>query len=119
MKKGCFITGIVVFTILLGAALYIFQNHFDSLVLNPGKKLLAGFIKNELEEKLLAVADSPEKAELQKLIDKLSKDTEALKKIKEKDIDGLIKTIESTIEDSIIKKSELEEIKLIIKSKEK
>ena len=99
--------------------MYIFQNHFDSLVLNPGKKLLAGFIKNELEEKLIVVADSPEKAELQKLIENLSKETEALKKIMDKDIDGLINTIESAMADSIIKESELEEIKLIIKSKEK
>jgi len=99
--------------------MYIFQNLFDSLVLNPGKKILAGFIKNELEEKLIVVADSPEKAELQKLIENLSKETEALKKIMDKDIDGLINTIESAMADSIIKESELEEIKLIIKSKEK
>lgn len=117
MKKGCFITAVVVFTILLGAALYIFQNHFDTLVLNPGKKLLAGFVKNELEEKLEVVVDSPEKTELKKLIRDFTKNTDALKKLKEKDISKLISTIESAMSDSLIQKSELEEISLIIKSK--
>lgn len=117
MKNGCFITAVVVFTILLGAALYIFQNHFDSLVLNPGKKLLAGFVKDELEEKLETVVDSPEKTELKMLISDFSKNTEALKKLNEKDVNRLITTIESAMSDSIIQKSELEEISLIIKSK--
>ena len=117
MKKGCFITAVVVFTILRGAALYIFQNHFDTLVLNPGKKLLAGFVKDELEEKLEYVVDSPEKIELKMLIRDFSKNTEALKKLKENDINKLITTIESAMNDSIIQKSELEEISLIIKSK--
>lgn len=119
MKKGCFITTIVIFTIIVGAALYIFQNHFDSFVLNPGKKLIAGFIKDDLEEKLDVVVDSQEKVELKKLINELSNNSEALKKFNEKEIDKLISKIESAMEDSIIRKSELEEISLIIKSKSK
>jgi arsenate reductase-like glutaredoxin family protein len=117
MKKGCFITAVIVFTILLGAALYIFQNHFDTLILNPGKKLLAGFVKDELDKKLVVVADSPEKTELKKIISDFSKNTEALKKLEEKDVNKLIATIESAMSDSIIQKSELEEISLIIKPK--
>lgn len=117
MKKGCFLTAVIVFTILLGAALYIFQNHFDTLILNPGKKLLAGFIKDELEEKLAVVVDSPEKTELKKLIRDFSKNNDALKKLNEKDVNRIIATIESAMSDSIIQKSELEEISLIIKSK--
>lgn len=117
MKKGCFITAIVVFTILLGVALYIFQNHFYTLVLNPGKKLVAGFVKDELEQKLEFVVDSPEKTELKKMIKEYSTDTEALKMLKEKDIDRIVTTIESAMSDSVIQKSELKEISLIIKSK--
>ena len=30
----------------------IFQNHFDDFVLNPGKKWIAGFVKDELDAKL-------------------------------------------------------------------
>jgi len=119
MKKGCFITAVVVFTILLGTALYIFQNHFDDLVVNPGKKWLAGFVKDELDAKLISVIDSPEKTELKKLISDYSENTEALKKLTEKDINKLITAVESAMSDSIIQKLELEEISLIIKSKSK
>ena len=117
MKKGCFITTIVVSTILVGAGLYIFQNHFDDFVLNPGKKWIAGFVKDELDAKLISVIDSPEKNELKKLIKEYSENTEALKKVKEKDIDKLIAEIESAMSDSIIQKTELEEIKQLTKTK--
>lgn len=119
MKKGCFITTIVVVTILIGAAMYIFQNHFDSLVLNPGKKILAGFVKKDLEKKLEFVIETREKTELRNLIKEYSENTDAIKKLKEKDVDQIISTIESAISDSIIKKSELEEISQLIKLKSK
>ncbi len=117
MKKGCFITSIVIFTILVGASLYIFQNHFDDFVLNPGKKWIAGFVKDELDAKLISVIDSPEKNELKKLIKEYSENAEALKKLKEEDIDKLIAEIESAMYDSIIQKKELEEIKQLTKTK--
>jgi hypothetical protein len=117
MKKGCFITAIFVITLIVGTALYIFQNHFDTLVLNPGKKLLAGFVKKDLEEKLEVVIDSPEKTELKNLIKSYAENTEAIKKLKEKDIDEIISVIESTVSDSVINKSELEKISQIIESK--
>ncbi len=119
MKKGCFITTIVVATVIIGAALYIFQNHFDSLILNPGKKILAGFVKKDLEKKLEFVVETPEKAELRSLIKKYSENTDAIKKLKEKDVEQLISTIESAISDSIIKISEFEEISQLIKLKSK
>lgn len=119
MKRGCFITVIVVLTIFVAAALYIYQNHFDTLILNPGKKWLAGFVRQEFDEKLESVKDSPERTELQKLIHDFSENTEAIKKFKEKDIEKLINTIENAMSDSLIQKTELEEISQIIKSKVK
>lgn len=115
MKKGCFITTIVVFTILVGAGLYIFQNHFDDFVLNPGKKLIAGFIENEFETKLVNVVDSPEKRELKRHIRDYSNNVEKYKNITEEDINKVISSIDSAILDSIINKSELEEIKQLSK----
>ena len=117
MKKGCFITAIVFITIVIGAAMYVFQNHFDALIMNPGKKWLAGFVKDELDEKLSNVVDSEEKAELKKLIKDYSENTDALKNLNEDDVDKLIMSIESAMSDSIIQISELEEIKQLIKSK--
>jgi hypothetical protein len=119
MKKGCFITAIVVATIVVGAVMYIFQNHFDSLILNPGKKLIAGFVKKELNQKMDPVADSPEKKELIKLIQNYSENIEAIKKIKEEDVNRIVTAIENAVSDSVIKKSELEEISQIIKSASK
>lgn len=115
MKKGCFIATIVVFTILVGAGLYIFQNHFDDFVLNPGKKLIAGFIENEFETKLVNVVDSPEKRELKRHIRDYSNNVEKYKNITEEDINKVISSIDSAILDSIINKSELEEIKQLSK----
>ena len=115
MKKGCFITAIVVATIVIGAAMYIFQNHFDTLILNPGKKLIAGFIENEFETKLVNVVDSPEKRELKRHIRDYSNNIEKYKNITEEDINKVINSIDSAILDSIISKSELEEIKQLSK----
>jgi uncharacterized protein YegL len=117
MKKGCFITAISVFTVLVGVVLYIFQNHFDELIGNPGKKLLASFVKSELEKEMKSVVETPEKAELKKLINNYSENVEALKKAKEEDISKLISTIQAAIADSIIQKSEIENIKKIIETK--
>lgn len=117
MKKGCFITAVVVTTILVGAALYIFQNHFESLVLNPGKKFLAGFVKDELEKKMAFVYESPEKRKLKKLIKNYSENTDIIKKLKEKDVDSIVNRIDLAISDSVIQKSELDEISQLLESK--
>ncbi len=117
MKKGCFITAIAVTTIIIGAALYIFQNHFDSLVLKPGKKIIAGFVKDELREKLKFVKDSKEKMELKELVKKYSENPKVLEQFNQEDLEQLISEIKYAITDSVITKSELEKIKQIIESK--
>ena len=117
MKKGCFLSVIAVLTIIVGIAMYIFQNHFDTLILSPAKKVIAGFIKNDLNAKLKSVADSKEKAELKKLITDFAENTKAIKKLKEEEINELIKSIESAMTDSIIQKTELEEISQLMESK--
>lgn len=115
MKKGCFITGIVILTIVLGVVLYIFQNHFDSMILNPGKKWIAGIVKGGLHEELDVVVDSPEKTELLNLIEEFSKSTEKLKTVKKDEIEQLVNQIKLAVTDSIIQKSELEEIKKLLR----
>jgi arsenate reductase-like glutaredoxin family protein len=115
MRKGCFVTLIVTLTIIVAAVLYIFQNHFDSLIMNPGKKIIASFIKNEFDSKLMIVVDSPEKQELKKLIEDYSNNIEKFKNVNEDDINKLIDSIDAAISDSLIYKAELEEIKQLTK----
>jgi acylphosphatase len=115
MRKGCFVTVIVTLTIIVAAVLYIFQNHFDSVIMNPGKKIIAGFIKNEFNSKLMIVVDSPEKQELKKLIEDYSNNIEKYKHVNEDEINKLIDSIDDAISDSIIYNAELEEIKQLTK----
>ena len=117
MKKGCFITTIVTLTIIIAGILYVFQNHFDNLVLNPGKKFVAGFIKDDINSKIKFVADSPEKAELINLIERYAADKEVLEKVKEADINKIISAIEAAAEDSLILKTELENISQLLKTR--
>lgn len=114
MKKGCFITTIAVATIVVGTALYLFQNHFDTIIL-PGKKMIAQLVKKDLEQKLEFVIESPEKNELKKILTAYAEDTEALKKLKENDVNKIIGLIESAVSDSMISKSEIENISQLLK----
>lgn len=116
MKKGCFITTIVVSTILLGTALYLVQNHFDSIFGGTGRKIIASFVKNNLNKQLEKVIESPEKKELIETINNLADNSESLKKFKEKDVNQIIDMIESAITDSVIERSELDEISQKIKA---
>lgn len=114
MKKGCFVSTIAALTIFVAAALYIIQNHLYSFIINPGKKIVAKFIKNELDAKLEIVIDSPEKTELKRMIKELSESPEKLKSFNENELKELMSAIDAAISDSIIQKSELENISKLI-----
>lgn len=116
MKKGCFITAIVVSTIILGTVLYLFQNHFDSIFGGTGRKIIAGFVKNNLNKQMEVVVETPEKDKLVQLINDLAENTKALRELKENDVNQLIDMIENAIVDSVIQKSELDEISQKIKA---
>ncbi len=117
MKKGCFFSSIIILTLVVAAGVYIFQNHFESFILNPGRKLLVKFVREDLDAKLEKVIDSPEKRELKKLIYDFSENTEAIKKLKENEVNKIVSLIEDSMADSIIQKNELEEISKLIESK--
>lgn len=117
MKKGCFITSIALLTIIVGAALYVIQNHFDSLVLSPAKKVIANLIRNDLYKELDKVVESEEKTELKKKIKDFSQNKAVLNRIKEEEITELVNAIEKAISDSLISKAELNEISKLMESK--
>jgi hypothetical protein len=112
MKKGCFIQLIIVITIITAAVVYIIQNHFDDLVLNPGKKMLSGFILEEFDDKFDFVKPSPEKDSLKVMMNniiltKIDRD----KKISSDDFREFFNSINHVFADSIITRAELDEIK--------
>jgi len=117
MKKGCFITAIAVITIIVGAVLYVFQNHFDNFILNPGKKIIAGIVKDELAKKMNSVKESSEKTEMMEAIKRFSENTEALKLVSEDDVNDLITEIKAAAADSVIDKLELKEISQLLELK--
>lgn len=117
MKKGCFLFVIAFLTILVAVILYIIQFRLDDFILNPGRKLIAEFIRNELESKLEVVRNTPEKVELKNLLKYVSENEDALKRFTEKEVGEITALIESAIADSILEKNELENISQIIKSK--
>ena len=116
MKKGCFLKIIIILTILIAAVLYIFENHFDDLILKPGENIIKGIVFKDVNKKMEFVKNSPEKDSLRVLInnfvsDKLHKEHN----IDSKKIEDLIDSIGSTLNDSVISSTELEHLKLLFK----
>ncbi len=68
MKKGCFLKSIIILTILLAVVLYLFEHHFDDLVIKPGKGILKDIALSEITKKFDKVKKSPEKDSLEVLI---------------------------------------------------
>lgn len=114
MKKGCFIKIIIILTILTAAIVYIVQNHFDELILKPGKKALAEMYIEEFDDKAVFIAESPEKDSLRQIVRSLvlSK-MEKEKNISNESLKDFFDSISHTLNDSIITLSELEEINKI------
>ena len=58
MKKGCILKFIIIFTIILAVSLYIVQNKFEEIFLDPGKKPLFSALEEIWENNLAASAVS-------------------------------------------------------------
>lgn len=117
MKRGCFITVIVVITIIVGTVLYIFQNHFDNLILNPGKKIIAGIVNDEISKKMKSVKESSAKTEMMAAIKSFSENSKILKLISEDDVKEIVEEIKAAAADSVIDESELKEISQLLELK--
>lgn len=117
MKRGCFITVIIVTTIIVGTVLYIFQNHFDNLILNPGKKIIAGIVNDEISKKMKSVKESSAKTETMAAIKSFSENSKILKLISEDDVEEIVEEIKAAAADSVIDESELKEISQLLELK--
>lgn len=116
MKKGCFLKLVVIITILVASVLYIIQNKFDDIFLNPGKKLITELIEDKWETELVYITDTVEKDSLKMLLQFYVKGINTVDEISEDKLEELFELLEITFNDSLITKKELSKLTKIVKS---
>lgn len=114
MKKGCFLKFIIIFTIVLAAALYIVQNKFDELFLKPGKELAIPVIEKYRDNDLNYIHDNPEKDSLISLLNYYISEIKSIKKLDKNSTEGIIDLLGVSGKDSLIDKNELSDLKKLI-----
>ena len=117
MKKGCFIKGIFILTIVTGVIVYLVQNNFQSYFVNPGKKLISNMARKGFANDLVTIKDSPEKDSVKILIDDFFKNKfTKFNTYSDKMFEPLATSIEKFSKDSLLDKNELNTIKIILDS---
>ena len=115
MKKGCFLKFIIIFTIVLASILYLVQNKFDELFLEPGKELVLSVIEENWNSELDYVNDSPEKDSLKTLLQFYISGIESTEFLSDERAEAVINYLEQTFKDSLIDYEELSHINKLIK----
>ncbi len=115
MKKGCFLKFIIIFTIVLASILYLVQNKFDELFLEPGKELVLSVIEENWNSELGYVNDSPEKDSLKALLQFYISGIESTEFLSDERAEAVINYLEQTFKDSLIDYEELSHINKLIK----
>ncbi|MGE5431457.1 MAG: hypothetical protein ACM3QX_10300 [Syntrophomonadaceae bacterium] len=67
MKKGCFVTAIVILTVLTGAGIYLFKYHKDMVILWV-KPLIVSNIHKETEKEIAKIKNSQYKDTLRSIV---------------------------------------------------
>jgi hypothetical protein len=115
MKKGCFIKGIFILTIVIGVIVYLVQTKFDTLILNPGKKYLTAFVSKGVNKNMMMIKESPEKDSLKALLsDFFDHKLLSIHSFSDKMFEPLTDSLKSYSQDGIIDKKELNNIKQIL-----
>lgn len=115
MKKSCFLKFIIIFTIVLASILYLVQNKFDELFLEPGKKLVLSVIEENWNSELGYVNDSPEKDSLKTLLQFYITGIESTQFLSDERAEAVINYLEQAFKDSLIDYEELSHINKLIK----
>ncbi len=115
MKKGCFLKFIIIFTITLAAILYLVQNKFDELFLEPGKEIILTAIEDSWNTELEYVKDSIEKDSLKSLLHFYVSGIQSFDYLHDKRTETVINYLEQTFQDSLIDTEELSHINKLIK----
>ncbi|MCH8033871.1 MAG: hypothetical protein IH950_08980 [Bacteroidetes bacterium] len=114
MKKGCFLKFIIIFTIVLAVILYLVQNKFDELFLEPGKEIILTAIEDSWNTELEYVKDSIEKDSLKSLLRFYVSGIQSSDYLPDKRTETVINYLEQTFQDSLIDVEELSHINKLI-----
>ena len=114
MKKGCFLKFIIIFTIILAVSLYIVQNKFEEIFLDPGKKLLLRTLENSWENNLNYVKDSAAKESLKSLLENYISEMKSTQNLSSDRTKEIIEYLEIVFIDSLVNKTELASIRKLI-----
>jgi hypothetical protein len=115
MKKGCFIKGIILLTIIVASITYIIQNKFNDFIFTPGKKLILPIFVNDFKKNLKYVKDSPQKDSLNLFIKNYLEDSKNIKELSDSSLKPLVREIYNITSDSVISPAELKNIKDFIR----
>jgi len=115
LKKSCFLKFIIIFTIVLASILYLVQNKFDELFLDPGKELVLSVIEENWISELSYINDSPEKDSLKTLLQFYISGIESTEFLSDERAEAVINYLEQTFKDSLIDYEELSHINNLIK----
>jgi len=115
LKKSCFLKFIIIFTITLAAILYLVQNKFDELFLEPGKEIILTAIEDSWNTELEYVKDSIEKDSLKSLLRFYVSGIQSSDYLSDKRTETVINYLEQTFQDSLIDTEELSHINKLIK----
>ena len=114
MKKGCFIKGIIILTILVASITYIVQNKFNDFIFKPSRKLIAPLFVNDFNERLQIIKAGPKRDSLKSLVTRYIEDANNIKELSSDSLKSLFGFINYVIADSVITQRELENVKQFI-----
>ncbi len=114
MIKGCLLKFVIIFTILLAAAVYIVQNKIEKLFITSGDQLAISVVEDGWKNSLEYSKNTPEKESLKSLLGKYINGIKSAKDIKSYKFEDLIKILDVSFKDSLIQRDELAYISKII-----
>jgi hypothetical protein len=117
MKKGCFIRGIFILTIVTGVAAYLVQTKYHTLIEGPGKKYLSNIARKDFDKNVVVFKNTPEKDSLKALLDDFFRNKFVnFNNFNDKMFAPLNGALKKFSADSILDKNELNQIKNILEN---
>jgi len=119
MKKGCLIRLIIMSTIFVAIALFYLQQKFDNIFDLPKQEFVLQNLRNEIDKKLDFVKDSPQKINLEKIVDNAKTGLGFIKDLPTDQINNIRDKFDEIFSDSIITQKELNYVRQLFKKLKK
>jgi len=116
MKSGCLIKGFIASTIFFAVVFYIATNKMDDYIVKPIKSLSANYLTKNVKNEWAHVKASPEKDSLFSQIEYFTNNVKELKTVNLTAIGEVLDSINTFLDDSLVTKKDLENIKVMIEA---